>query len=170
MSRRTRVAAPVAAAARSGSLMVTRYGAGETSGVGRDGAGDRARAGEPGRGGHQLGAGRMRQPLFVLRPFGCAVQVVDATGAHLGTYADVGRAIECGVGCARGGRGEAVTGFFMRGNPVDDGLKSNQVFQNRAPFPSVSPLKIIRIMGVAPLRGINTLDGDNAMISDLGGG
>ncbi len=33
--------------------------------------------------------------LFVLRPFGCAVQVVNATGAHLGTYADVGRAIEC---------------------------------------------------------------------------
>ncbi len=33
-------------------------------------------------------------PLFVLRPFGCAVQVVDATGTHLGTYADVTRAIE----------------------------------------------------------------------------
>ena len=37
-----------------------------------------------------------QESLFTLKPLGCAVQVVNAVGRNLGTFADVARAIECG--------------------------------------------------------------------------
>lgn len=94
MSRRTRIATPTAASVPSGSVVITRYGV-ETL-ASPEMVPEIAHALADGC---EVSFALLREDegsLFVLRPLGCAVQVVSAMGRNLGTFADVARALETG--------------------------------------------------------------------------